>query len=131
VFAAGGNKEIARALGVRVDRVKLACFMITSTLAAFAGVAYIGRSNYLDPIVATGVELEAIASVVMGGILFSGGAGNLTNAIICAFLLKEVQAGMGVYGIPVVYYKVAIGALLILTVIANRQIIRRITKAQL
>jgi len=128
VFAAGGDKETARALGVRVDRVKLTCFMITSTLAAFAGVAYIGGSSYLDPIVATGVELEAIASVVMGGILFSGGAGNLANAIICAFILKEVQVGMGVYGIPVVYYKVAIGALLILTVIGNRQIMRRITR---
>lgn len=102
--------------------------MITSTLAAFAGVAYLGHSRYLDPIVATGIELEVIASVVMGGILLSGGAGSLINAIICAFVLKEIQTGMGVYGIPVAYYKVAIGALLVVTVIGNRQIIQRITK---
>jgi len=129
VFAVGGDKETARALGVRADRVKIACFMITSTLAAFAGVAYLGHSSYLDPVVATGIELEVIASVVMGGILLSGGTGNLINAIVCAFVLKEIQIGMGVYGIPVVYYKVVIGALLVISVIGNRQIIQRMTKA--
>ena len=128
VFAVGGDKETARALGVKADKVKIMCFMITSTLAAFAGVAYLGYSHYLDPIVATGLELETIASVVMGGILLSGGAGSLINAVICAFVLKEIQTGMAVYGIPVAYYKVAIGVLLVVTVIGNRQIIGRITR---
>jgi len=129
VFATGGNRDTARALGVNTDRVKLTCFMIASGLAAFTGVSYIGHTNYLDPIIATGIELEAIASAVMGGVLLTGGVGSILSATICAFLLKVIQVGIMTYGIPVVYYKVVVGALLVIATITNSQIIRRLTKA--
>jgi len=131
VFATGGDKDTAKALGVNTYRVKLTCFMISSGLAAFAGVAYLGYANYLDPIIATGVELEAIASAVIGGVLLTGGVGSILSAAICALLLKEIQVGIMTYGIPVEYYRVFVGALLVIGVIINRQVILiRIRKAK-
>ncbi len=128
VLATGGDKETARALGVNTDKIKLMCFMITSALAAFAGTAYLARSSYLDPIVATGVELEAIASAVIGGTMLTGGIGSIPSVAICAFLLKEIQVGIGTYGIRVEYYNVVVGALVVVAAIINSQIIRRIIK---
>jgi len=123
VFATGGDRDTARALGVNTDRVKLTCFMISSGLAAFAGVAYLGYANYLDPIIATGVEMEAIASAVLGGVLLTGGVGSIFSTAICALLLKEIQVGTMTYGIVVEYYRVFVGVLLVIGVIINRQVI--------
>jgi len=128
VFATGGDRDTARALGVNTDRVKLTCFMIASGLAAFAGVTYLSYANYLDPIVATGVELETIASALVGGVLLTGGVGSILSAAICAFLLKEIQVGIMTSGIPVEYYNVVVGVLLVIGVIINRQVIRKVTK---
>jgi len=129
ILATGGNKEVARALGVDTYKIKRLCFMISSTLASFAGISYLARSSYLDPIVATGMEFEAIAATVIGGTLLSGGSGTIVGATICAFLLKEIQIGAGTYGIKAEYYKVAVGILLVISAIINNLITRKIFKA--
>lgn len=128
ILATGGNREIARALGVNTNQTKRVCFMISSMLAAFAGISYLARSSYLDPIVGTGMEFEAIAAAVIGGTVLTGGLGSVVGATVCAFLLKEIQIGMGAYGIHVEYYKVAVGILLVIAAVINNQITRKVFK---
>jgi len=129
IFATGGNREVARSLGVNTNRTKRMCFIISSMLAAFAGISYLARSSYLDPIVGTGMEFEAIAAVVIGGTLLRGGSGSVVGATICAFLLKEIQIGMGAYGVKAEYYKVAVGILLVIAAVVNNLITRKVFKA--
>jgi len=103
VFDAGGDKETARALGVRVDRVKLACFMITSTLAAFAGVAYLGRTKWFMGRVGMtqlgyGLEIEAICIAIMGGTSFSGGVGSIPAVCLAALAFSSFRNGLILMG---------------------------------
>ncbi len=128
IMATGGSIQTARALGVNVDRTKMICFMISSALAAFAGATFLVRSSYLDPIVATGMELEAVAAAVIGGTILSGGIGSIIGTSISAFLLKEIQIGIATYGIRVEYYNVLVGILLMITAVINSAIIKKLIK---
>ena len=129
IMATGGSIQTARALGVNVNRTKMVCFMISSALAAFAGASFLVRSSYLDPIVATGMELEAVASAVIGGTILTGGVGSIIGTSICAFLLKEVQVGIATYGIRVEYYNVLVGILLMISAVINSALIKKLIKA--
>ncbi|MCX6089419.1 MAG: ABC transporter permease, partial [Candidatus Atribacteria bacterium] len=128
IMATGGSINIARALGVNTYRTKMICFMISSTLAAFAGASFLVRSSYLDPIVATGMEMEAVAAVVIGGTILTGGIGSIVGTSICAFLLKVVQVGIATYGIRVEYYNVLVGTLLMVAAIINNQLIKKMIR---
>jgi len=128
IMATGGNIQTARALGVNTYRTKMICFMTCSALAAFSGASFLVRSTYLDPIVATGMELEAIAAAVIGGTILTGGVGSIIGTSICAFLLKEVQVGIATYGIRVEYYNVLVGILLMIATVINNTLIRKFIK---
>jgi simple sugar transport system permease protein len=129
VYATGGNREIARALGVNTNRIKMLCFVICALLASFAGVSFVTRSSYLDPIVATGMEFEAVAASVIGGTLLAGGSGSLFAAAVCAFLLKEIQIGAGAYGVKTEYYQLVVGVLLVVSATFNNVITRRVFRS--
>jgi len=129
VFATGGNREIARALGVNTNRIKMLCFVICALLASFVGVTYMTRSSYLDPIVATGMEFEAVAASVIGGTLLVGGSGSLFAAAVCAFLLKEIQIGAGAYGVKTEFYQLVVGILLVLAATFNNFMTRRVFRS--
>ena len=129
IFATGGNSEIAKALGVNPDRTKMICFVISGVLAAFAGISFLARSSYLDPIVATGMEFEAVAATVIGGTILTGGSGSIFSAVVCAFLLKELQIGTGAFGVKTEYYKVVVGAMLVVAAVFNMQITRRVFRS--
>ena len=126
ILATGGSIQTARALGVNVYRTKMICFMISSALAAFAGASFLVRSSYLDPIVATGMELEAVAAAVIGGTILTGGIGSIIGTSICAFLLKEIQVGIATYGIRVEYYNVLVGILLMIAAVINNTLIKKL-----
>jgi len=129
VYATGGNRDIARAMGVNTDRIKMLCFVICALLASFAGVSFVARSSYLDPIVATGMEFEAVAASVIGGTLLTGGSGSLFAAPLCAFLLKEIQIGTGAYGVKTEYYLLVVGVLLVLAASFNSFVNRRLFRS--
>ena len=104
IFATGGNKEIARALGVNTNRTKLFTFMISSVLAAFAGAAYLGRMDwFLSRLgmssMGFGLETEAIVASVMGGTVLTGGQGNLLAVCLAAFALSSFRSGLILVGV--------------------------------
>ena len=130
IMATGGNAKTAAAMGVNTYRTKLICFVISSTLAAFSGAMLTARINYIDPIIGLGLEFEAVAAAVIGGTLLTGGIGSITATSIGAFLLKQIQHGVAMYGVKVEYYRVVIGVLLVLAAIVNTQMTRRILKIE-
>ncbi len=87
------------------------------------------RSSYLDPIVASGMEFEAVAAAVIGGTLLTGGSGSLFAAVVCAFVLKEIQIGAGAYGVKTEYYLLVVGALLVAAAVFNNFITRRVFRS--
>jgi ribose transport system permease protein len=81
IYAVGGNEQVARLSGIRVDRVKIGVYMLCSTLAALTGMLYLARSGVGDPVTGEGAELQAITAVILGGTSLFGGQGGLIGTL--------------------------------------------------
>ena len=85
----GGNPNAARARGVDVERTKIALFMLTSVMAALAGIISSIRTSAANPNSGTGYELEVIAMVVIGGTALMGGRGTIIGTVLGVFILRS------------------------------------------
>jgi ribose/xylose/arabinose/galactoside ABC-type transport system permease subunit len=90
VYATGDNEDAARLLGLKVDRVLIATYAISGILAALAGVVLAGRLGAGQPVAGNGIELDAIAAVVVGGTLLSGGQGGVGSTVVGVLLLGVI-----------------------------------------
>src|SRR5207245_1439616 len=77
IYAIGGNEQVARLSGIRVDWVKIGVYALCSALAALTGLLYLTRSGIGDPVIGEGAELQAITAVILGGTSLFGGQGGL------------------------------------------------------
>lgn len=95
VYAIGGNEEAASLAGVPVWRVKITVYAISGYLAALAGILYVAQYRQGKPDAGTGLELDAIAAVVIGGTSLMGGRGSmigtLVGVLIFGFLSNILQ----------------------------------------
>ena len=92
VYAIGGDEHSATLLGVRVKRTKIAIYAISGFCAALAGVVATVESGAGNPADRIGLELDAIAAVVIGGTLLSGGRGFVFGTLLGVFVLGLIQA---------------------------------------
>jgi ribose transport system permease protein len=90
VYAAGDNEEAARLLGLNVNRVLITTYALSGCLAGLAGVMLAGRLGSGQPVAATGWELDAIAAVVVGGTLLTGGQGGAGSTLLGILLLGVI-----------------------------------------
>jgi D-xylose transport system permease protein len=101
VYAVGGNAEAARRAGINVLRVRLACFVISSTLAAVAGLLLASRTNSISPNTG-GAEtlLYAVGAAVIGGTSLFGGKGKMLDAVLGGLVIGVIINGMGLLNQP-------------------------------
>ncbi len=95
VYAVGGNTEAARRAGINVATLKVVCFMICSTLAAFAGILFASRDNSISP--STGGSttlLYAVGAAVIGGTSLFGGRGKIRDAILGGLVVAVIANGL-------------------------------------
>lgn len=119
VFASGGNKNAARLMGIPVERVKTTNFLICAVLAAIAGMIAFARLGMVAPQQGQGMELEAIASAVIGGCLLAGGYGSIFGAYLGAFMIAMIQQGLVLIGAPPYWYSAFVGILVVIASIVN------------
>ncbi len=91
VYAVGGNEEAARLSGIPVNRVKLVTYMISNASAALGGIIFSARVTVGDPWAGRGLELDAIASVVLGGTSLFGGVGSLWGTLLGALIISMIN----------------------------------------
>lgn len=125
VRATGGFLPAAAAMGIPSGKVKIACFMICSVLAGFAGMIQSLRLNSFLPALGEGMELQAVAAAVIGGTSLMGGIGSIIGGLIGATLIRVIDNGMVMSQIDSNWFKFAIGALTILAVVGNAWLRRR------
>ncbi|MEO6464488.1 MAG: ABC transporter permease, partial [Pyrinomonadaceae bacterium] len=82
VFAVGDNDEAARLMGLNIDRVTILVYAISGALAGLAGVILASRLGTGQPVAGLGWELDAIAAVVIGGTLLTGGQGSVLSTLV-------------------------------------------------
>ncbi len=95
VYAVGGNAEAARRAGINVEWVRLSCFMVSSTVAAIAGILIASRDNSVSP--TTGGSqtlLYAVGAAVIGGTSLFGGKGRVVDALIGGTVIAVIDNGM-------------------------------------
>ena len=116
VYAIGGDERVARLQGIPVDRQKLKIYMLSGFLAALAAVVMTGRLAATPPSVAQGIELQAIAAVIIGGISFTGGRGIVVTGLVGALIMAMITNGLNILGISSFYQQVLIGIVIIVAV---------------
>ena len=125
VRATGGFLPAAAAMGIPTGKVKIACFMICSVLAGFAGMVQSLRLNSFLPSIGEGMELQAVAAAVIGGTSLAGGIGSILGGLIGATLIRVIDNGMVMSQVDASWFKFAIGALTIFAVVGNSWLRRR------
>lgn len=113
IQASGGNAAAARARGVNVDRTRVGLFVLTSVLAALAGVISSIRTSAANPNSGTGYELEVIAMVVIGGTALTGGRGTIVGTVLGILILRVMRNGIVMVGVPGLAYNIFIGAIIL------------------
>ena len=117
VFVIGNNREVARYSGVNVRRVKMALFIVSGFIAAFAGLLLAARLGSMRGDTAQGTELEAITMAVLGGVSIFGGTGSLFGVLLSILIILNLRNGMGLLNVTGETQTGVIGALLILSVL--------------
>ena len=130
VFAAGGDANAARNVGVPVGRVKIILFILTAlagTLFATVQVLTVGSADTLR---GTQKEFEAIIAVVIGGTLLTGGYGSAIGAMFGAFIFGFVQMGIFYTGIDTDWFKLFMGLMMVIAVLFNSYVRNRAMRSR-
>jgi rhamnose transport system permease protein len=117
LYAIGSNKEAARFSGIDVSRVKLVLFMLSGVIASLAGVIFTARFSSARPDNAVGFELVVVTVVLLGGVNIFGGRGSLLGVALAIFIIAVLQNVLGLLNISGDIQSLAIGLLLILSVL--------------
>ena len=116
VLAVGGNATSARYSGINVKKIVVYVFVYSSLIAALGGMLYAGRMSSGRYTFGDGLELDAIASVILGGTSMAGGNGSIVGAIIGSLLIGTINNGLMFFGLYTAQQTVAKGAIIILSV---------------
>jgi ribose/xylose/arabinose/galactoside ABC-type transport system permease subunit len=119
IFIVGGNAGAARACGITVARVEMFAFMMSGLLAAVGGILLSARLNSAQTNSGVGMELEAIAAAVIGGISLAGGRGKLLNAIAGVLVIRCIASGLVLLDVPAFWISFATGLIIFVAILAD------------
>ena len=128
IFAVGGNKESARAVGVPVAFTKISLFMLVGFGAWFIGMHQLFSFNTVQSGEGVGQELIYISAAVIGGCLLTGGAGSAIGPVFGAFMFGMVQQGIVYAGWNPDWFKAFLGVMLLGAVMINLWVQRTATR---
>jgi ribose transport system permease protein len=120
LYAVGGNESAARLAGIPVDRVRIAAFALNGALVGLAAAIFAGRIQSASPLIGTGIELDVIAAVLLGGTSFIGGSSTMVGTLIGVLFIAVLQNGLNLLGVEVFWQGAVTGIVLILAVWADR-----------
>ncbi len=125
VFATGGNRSAATAIGVNTNRIKLMAFAIAGFMAAFAGILATTRVGSVQPGQGAGLELQAIAACVIGGLSLRGGRGSILGVFLGVMLIFTITDVLLLMRAPGFYLDMFIATLIVVASIFNHGLDRR------
>jgi ribose transport system permease protein len=120
VFAIGSNEQAARLCGVPISRTKLLVYTAAGVSSGLAGLLQYSRLTIGDPTSALGLELDVIASVVIGGASLSGGEGSIVGSLIGALFMTTIRNGCSLMGWPNNWTEIVAGTIIIVAAGVDR-----------
>jgi simple sugar transport system permease protein len=128
IYATGSNQEAARAMGINVRMVKTVCYMIIGVLCAWAAVMQAVRLGSFAATQGIGFELKTIAAVVVGGTALTGGVGSMLGIVLGIFIIRIVENGLILLKAPVFGVEMFIGVAVVIFVLLNSFVNRRLVR---
>jgi rhamnose transport system permease protein len=118
-YATGANETAARFSGINVDRTKLLIYTASGLVSAIAAVIFVSRVSTTRSDMGTGVELDVITAVVLGGTSIFGGRGTIVGTVVGLVLVQALKNGLALSGVKGDGTIVVIGVVLILAIVAS------------
>jgi ribose transport system permease protein len=116
IYAIGGNEEAARLAGIRVVLIKMSVYGLLGLTVGLATVLQTGRLAAASPTVGSGLELVALAAVLLGGTHLGGGQGSVAGTVVGVLLLATIHNGLTISGVSLFWQGVITGAVLLVAV---------------
>ena len=127
-YAVGANTDAAYMSGIDVSKTVIIAFVLSGLLAALGGLVLVARINAIQADIGAQYLLTTIAVVYMGGTSATGGQGGVFGTVIGALIMTVVENAMNLFGVPSMWRNSIVGALIIITVLIDLQLKRRIVK---
>jgi ribose transport system permease protein len=128
IYAVGSNIDAARIAGLATTRYRILVYVVSGALAALAVTLVTGQLLSVDPLGGNGMELDAIAAVVIGGASLFGGRGSVLGTLIGVFVMVMIRNGMNLMGVSPFWQGAAIGTIIIAAVLVERLLSRRASR---
>jgi simple sugar transport system permease protein len=128
IYSTGSNKEAARAMGINIGMVKTICYMIIGVLCAWTAVMQAVRLGSFAATQGIGFELKTIAAVVVGGTALTGGVGSMLGIVLGIFIIRIVENGLILMQVPVFGVELFIGVAVVIFVLLNSFVNRRMAR---
>ncbi|MDC9822184.1 ABC transporter permease [Devosia sp. ZB163] len=129
IFAIGGNPQAARVSGINVDRTLVVVYMISGFFAGLSGLLLAGRTDSGFPNAGLGIELDAIAAVIIGGASFFGGRGTVIGVLAGVLIMGILRNGLNINNVSAFWQQILIGLVIIfavyIDVLRRRAAVRR------
>jgi ribose transport system permease protein len=119
VYAVGGNEEAAILSGVRVNLVKIGAFALTGIASGLAAAISVSRLSMGQPQAGAGMELEAIAAVILGGTSIYGGEGAVWRSVAGVLLLQLINNAFNILNVNPFYKDLTTGLIIVAAVAAS------------
>lgn len=128
IYVVGANPEAARFSGLKVEKSVIMGFVLSGTLAALAGIVYLGRLGAAEAEIGNAFAFQCVSAVAIGGISFAGGAGSAWGAVIGALILNVLLNGMNLLNISSYWQGTVNGAIIIVAVLLDYIVRKQKTK---
>jgi Ribose/xylose/arabinose/galactoside ABC-type transport systems, permease components len=120
IYAVGSNPDAAEVSGIRIKRIKLMVYAIMGTLSGIAGAMWVSLYGGIQgDAAAKGIEMDVIASCVIGGVSLTGGRGSVVGVFLGSLTMAIIQKSLPLIGVSAFWKSAIKGAIIILAVILN------------
>ena len=126
IYAVGSNPDAARFAGIQTQRTVFLVYVLSGVLCGLAGVLWVSRFESAQTNTALGFELQTVAAAVVGGVSTQGGSGTVLGVVLGAFLLGIINNALTLVQISPFWQLAAQGLLILLAVVADAAISRRL-----
>ena len=125
IYAVGGNRQSAQLMGLNASRARVSVYAISGLCAAFAGLLLGVQKLSGYSLNGIGLELDAIAAAVIGGVLLSGGVGFVLGSLIGVLVLGTIQTFVTAANLDSYWTRIMTGVLLLMFVLVQRLLVRK------
>ncbi len=116
IYAIGNNREAAKVLGIKVDKIRIQIYAIVGLISALAGILYVARLGSAQSSIGEAWAMNSIAASVIGGVALSGGIGNPAGALIGAAIISIIQNMIVLFGVSVYWQSAVSGFVVVIAI---------------